>query len=188
MISAVVLAAGSATRFGASKQLEIVRGKPLPQHAVDAALEARVDEIVVVLGHDADNVAAALRLPAIARVVRNPAYASGIASSLAAGLRALGDSDAAVVLLGDQPGITPPHIRALIATFEERSSPIVRLRFSSGPGPALLARETWAEAGALEGDAGARVLAERHPDWVEEVDVGGEAPVDVDMPEDLRRA
>jgi CTP:molybdopterin cytidylyltransferase MocA len=133
VISAVVLAAGSATRFGATKQLEIIRDKPLPQHAIDAALAAGVDEIVVVLGHEADLVAAALRLPEIARVVRNPAYASG-------------------------------------------------------PGPALLAREAWSEAEALEGDAGARVLAERHPAWVEEVDVGGQAPVDVDVPEDLRRA
>jgi len=189
VISALVLAAGSATRFGRTKQLEIVRGKPLPQHAVDAALEAGVDEIVVVVGHDADAVEAALRLPSVARVVRNHAYASGIASSLATGLRALDrGTDAAVVLLGDQPGISAAHVRALVTAFRERSSPIVRLVFRSSPGPALLARETWPEATTLEGDAGARVLIERHPEWVETVELGGEAPVDVDVPEDLDRA
>ena len=189
MISALVLAAGAATRFGRTKQLEVVRGRPLPQHAVDAALEAGVEEIVVVLGHDADAVEASLTLPARARTVRNAAYASGIASSLATGLRALGGGcDAAVVLLGDQPGIRAGHVRALLEAFQERSSPIVRLRFRSGPGPALLARETWAEAQALEGDAGARVLIERHPEWVEDVELGGEAPVDVDTPADLERA
>jgi molybdenum cofactor cytidylyltransferase len=189
VISALVLAAGSATRFGRTKQLEVLRDKPLPQHAIDAAVEAGLGEIVVVLGHDADAVEAALRLPASARVVRNPAYASGLASSLAAGLRALGGAaDAAIVLLGDQPGITATHLRALVDAFHHRSSPIVRLRFDAGPGPALLTRETWDEAAALEGDAGARVLIERHPEWVEDVEVEGEPPADVDTPNDLERA
>ena len=189
MISAVVLGAGSATRFGRTKQLEPVRGKPLAQHPIDAAVAAGLDEIVVVLGHDAEHVRSALRLPSRGRAVTNPAFASGIATSLAEGLRALDPaSSAAVVLLADQPGITSAHIRALVDAFLHRSSPIVRLRFRSGPGPALLAREVWAEAERLEGDEGARILMDRHPEWVEDVDLGGEAPVDVDEPADLERA
>ena len=189
MISALVLAAGSATRFGRTKQLEIVRGKPLAQHAVDAAVAAGVDEVVVVVGHDAEAVRASLRLPSRGRAVVNPAFASGMASSLGEGLRALDPgSEAAVILLADQPGITSSHVSMLIEAFGHRGSRIVRLRFRSGPGPALLAREVWAEAGRLEGDEGARVLMDRHPEWVEEVDVGGEAPVDVDEPGDLERA
>ena len=77
---------------------------------------------------------------------------------------------------------------ALVDAFRERSSPIVRLRFGNGPGPALLARATWAEIQALAGDEGARALMERHPDWVEDVDVAGDAPVDVDELADLDRA
>jgi molybdenum cofactor cytidylyltransferase len=189
VISGIVLAAGRATRFGRTKQIEIVRERSLAQHAVDAATGAGLDEIVVVIGHDADAVRASIRLPTVARVVTNPAFASGIASSLGAGLRALdGASEAAVILLADQPGITAAHVRALVDAFEHRRSPIVRLRFRSGPGPALLAREVFGEAEALEGDEGARVLMERHADWVEDVDVGGEAPVDVDEPGDLERA
>jgi molybdenum cofactor cytidylyltransferase len=189
VISAVVLAAGEATRFGRTKQVEVVRGKPLVQHAVDAAVEAGLDEILVVLGHDAEVVEGAVRLPSRGRVVPNPMFASGIASSLAAGLRAAdGASDAAVVLLADQPGVTASHVRMLVDAFEHRASPIVRLRFRSGPGPALLSRSVWAEAEALGGDDGARVLMQRHPGWVEDVDVGGEAPVDVDEPSDLERA
>lgn len=188
MITAIVLAAGPATRFGGTKQVARVRGKPLAQHPIDAALEAGLDEIVVVLGHDADRVREALRLPGSARWVVNPAYASGMASSLAAGLRAADPaSEGAVVLLADQPGITAQHVRALVEAFHARGSPIVRLRFRSGPGPALLSRLVWSEAATLEGDVGARALVDRHPELVEEVEVGGDAPPDVDTPEDLER-
>lgn len=189
MISAIVLAAGEATRFGGTKQVVQVRGKALAQHVIDAATAAGVDEVIVVLGHDAEAVRAALRFPASARWVVNHAYTSGMASSLAAGLaRADSSSEAAVVLLADQPGITPQHVRALLDAFGARRSPIVRLAFRSGPGPALIARELWADVSALQGDVGARALIERRPELVEQVDMGGDAPVDVDVPEDLERA
>ncbi len=61
----------------------------------------------------------------------------------------------------------------------------MRLRFADGPGPALLSREIYAEAGHLHGDVGARVLIASHPEWVEEVDVDRAAPHDIDTPEDL---
>lgn len=189
MITAIVLAAGAATRFGRTKQVVLVGGKPLAQHPIDAAVEAALDEVVVVLGHDAERVREALRLPAVARWVVNPAYEGGMASSLAAGLRAADPaSEGAVVLMADQPGITAQHLRALVEAFRVRRSPIVRLRFRTGPGPALLSREVWGEAMSLEGDVGARVLMERHPEKVEDVDVGGDAPTDVDVPEDLESA
>jgi molybdenum cofactor cytidylyltransferase len=62
------------------------------------------------------------------------------------------------------------------------------LAFRSGPGPALVARELWGDLRRLEGDVGARALMERRPELVENVDVGGDAPVDIDHPEDLDRA
>ena len=189
MIGAIVLAAGAGTRFGGTKQLVELRGKPLAQHAVDAATAAGVDEIVVVIGHDADLVRSALHLPVVGSFVVNPTYASGMAGSIAAGLGGLDSSiEAAIVLPADQPGVTAQHLRALIDAFAARRSPIVRLRFRSGPGPALLAREVWVEASSLEGEMGARALMERHPDLVEEVEIGGDAPLDVDIPEDLERA
>jgi molybdenum cofactor cytidylyltransferase len=188
MISAIVLAAGEGTRFGDTKQVAELRGKPLAQYAIDAATQAGVDEIIVVLGHDAERVRASLRLGS-ARWVVNPAFASGMASSLAVGLdHADPSSGAAVVLLADQPGITPQHVRELLDAYAARRSPIVRLAFRSGPGPALVARELWGELRRLEGDVGARALIERRPELVENVDVGGDAPIDVDRPEDLERA
>jgi molybdenum cofactor cytidylyltransferase len=189
VISAIVLAAGAGRRFGGTKQVARVRGKPLAQHAVDAAAEAGLGEVIVVLGHDAETVRAALHLPATGRCVVNPAHSTGMASSLAVGLEhADPASDAAIVLLADQPGITGQHVRALVDAYEARRSPIVRLAFRSGPGPSLIARELWPDVAALEGDVGARALIEARPELVEEVDLSGDAPTDVDVPEDLERA
>jgi molybdenum cofactor cytidylyltransferase len=188
VISAIVLAAGEGTRFGGTKQITELRGKPLAQYAIDAATQAGVDEIVVVLGHDAERVRTSLRFGS-ARWVVNPAYTSGMASSLAAGLaHADARSEAAIVLLADQPGITSQHVRELLDAYTARRSPIVRLAFRSGPGPALVARELWGDLQRLEGDVGARALMERRPELVENVDMGGDAPVDVDLPGDLDRA
>ena len=186
MISGIVLAAGSGSRFGGTKQLVEVGGKPLVLHAVDALREAGVGEILVVVGHDAGAVEALL--PLDARAVPNPAHRGGQATSLAAGLHAVvEDSEAAVVLMADQPGVGADDVRALIAGFSSSRARIVRLRYTDGPGPALLSREVYAEAGHLHGDTGARVLIASHPDWVEEVAIDRPAPPDVDTPEDLRR-
>jgi len=188
VITGIVLAAGTSSRFGRTKQLFELEGKPLVQHAVDAATAAGLDEVVVVLGHDAERVGASLLLPASGRIVLNPSYEAGQSTSLIAGLNAAGpESDAAVVLLADQPGITPQHLRALVDTFEAGRPSIVRLRFRDGPGPTLLSREVWGEARRLAGDTGAREIIAAHPGWVKEVVVESDAPVDVDRPPDLDR-
>ncbi len=112
MISGIVLAAGSSSRLGRPKQLLELAGKLVLQHVVDAAAAAPLDEILVVLGHSAGEVADRLALPAHGRVVLNPDHALGQSTSLQAGLRAAAPgADAAVVLLGDQPGIRPEAIR-----------------------------------------------------------------------------
>jgi len=187
LISGVVLAAGTGSRFGSTKQLVLVEGKPLAQHAIDALVRAGADEVIVVTGHDAEAVEAALVVPEGGRFVRNDAYRDGQATSLAVALHAAGEaSEAAVVLMGDQPGVTPGVVRALIAGFRATRKQIVRASYRDGPGPALLSREIYAEAGHLSGDVGARVLIASHPEWVEEVPVDAEVPRDIDTPQDLR--
>jgi CTP:molybdopterin cytidylyltransferase MocA len=190
VISAIVLAAGEGRRFGGTKQLERLRGRPLVQHAIDAAAAAGIEEIVLVVGHDAERVRDAVELPAGAQVAANARYAEGQSTSLAAGLRALdASSEAAVVLLADQPGVEARHVRALIDAFDEeaREPGIVRIGFRDGPGPALLARSVWEEATSLTGDTGARALFEADPGRVRWVDLDEDAPPDVDRPEDLGR-
>ena len=95
------------------------------------------------------------------------------------------ESEGAVVLLADQPGVTTDVVRALIDRFRTTRMQIVRAAYRDGPGPSLLSREIYGEAGHLHGDVGARVLAASHPDWVEEVPVDADVPEDVDLPEDL---
>jgi len=184
MISGIVLAAGTGSRFGGTKQLVEVGGTPLVVHAIDALREAGVDEQIVVVGHDAEAVRAVI--PDDAIVVDNPNYRDGQATSLAAALHAVNDaSEAAVILLADQPGVTSGDVDVLIEGFRATRAQIVRLVFTDGPGPALLSREIYAEAGHLHGDAGARVLMASHPEWVHEVHIDRVAPPDIDTPDDL---
>jgi molybdenum cofactor cytidylyltransferase len=187
VISGVVLAAGAGSRFGATKQLVELHGRPLVVHAIDALLQGGVGEVLVVTGHDAEAVEAVL--PARARAVRNDAYRQGQATSLAAALHGVSaDSEAAVVLLADQPGVLGDEIRRLIDAYRSTRSRVVRLRFADGPGPALLSREVYAEAGHLHGDVGARVLFASHPDWIVDVLIDRPAPRDIDEPADLDAA
>jgi CTP:molybdopterin cytidylyltransferase MocA len=186
MISGIVLAAGEGRRFGGTKQLVELRDKPLAQHAVDALESAGVDEIIVVSGHDAEAVERGIVVPAIGRFVRNERFREGQASSLAAALREIDDqSEGAVVLMADQPGVTGDDVRALIEGFRATRGAIVRLSYADGPGPALLSREIFAEAAHLHGDVGARVLMASHPEWVVEVAIDRAAPFDVDVLDDL---
>lgn len=184
MISGVVLAAGISSRFGSTKQIFVLGSKPLVVHAIDALRDADVGELIVVVGHDREAVEAVL--PPDVHVVRNPAYRDGQATSLAAALHDVADdSEAAIVLQADQPGITADDLRSLIEGFRATRAQIARLRYLDGPGPALLSREIYAEAGHLHGDAGARLLIASHPEWVHEVLVDRRTPHDIDRPGDL---
>ena len=174
-VGAVVLAAGGSVRFRDGAKLAApFRGRPLVSWAVESALEAELDETIVVIG------AAELDLPAGADVIRNDAWADGLASSLAVAIDSCGHHDAIVVALGDMPFVTPQAWRSValapapiaVATYEGRRSHPVRL-----------AREVWPLL-PRSGDEGARELIRRRPDLVEEVPCFGR-PVDIDTVEDL---
>ena len=143
----------------------------------------------MVLGHAASEVATALRLPAGARIVVNPDFSEGQATSLRAGLLQLSsECRAAVILLGDQPGVAPEAVRAVIGAYEEGAGPVVQATYGGRPGhPVLFDRRVWPDVLAVEGDVGARDLLVQHPEWVTLVEVGGLPPPDVDTWEDYRR-
>lgn len=174
----IILAAGSSRRLGRPKQLLDLEGKPLLQHVIDAAEAADVDDIVLVLGHMADDIAAAVTLPQNARVVVNPDHATGQASSLRMGLQALGGGiDRAVVVLGDQPRIRPEAIRAVAAS----ARPIARALYTGAPShPVAFDRSTWEALSSVDGDLGARVLLSARAADVCAVELGGAPPQDVD--------
>lgn len=189
VISGIVLAGGTSSRLGQPKQLLDLGGRPLLQHAVDTAAAAGLDEVIIVLGHRAEDVAAAVTLPAGARSVVNPDYATGQASSMRTGLEATDPtSEAAVLLLGDQPAMRPADIVAVVNAYRTGSGPIVQGSYRGTPGhPVLFARETWPELMAVEGDKGARDVLGAHPDWVVRVELDAEVPEDLDTMEDYER-
>jgi len=160
------------------------------RRVVDAAVAAGLDEIVVILGREADAVRAALDGDdARVRFVLNEEWASGQASSLRAGLRSASPAaDAVVVLLADQPTVRPDAIRAVVDAFERSGGPVVQASYGGRPAhPTLLAREVWPELEELDGDIGARAAIERNPRWRSLIEVGGAPPPDVDTDEDYRR-
>lgn len=189
-VRAVVLAAGAATRLGRAKALLEWRGKPLLQHVLDTVEASRLDGGVVVLGARAETIRQAVTLPEGVAVTVNPEYSSGQASSLRWGFESLtSDTAAAVVLLGDQPTLDPTAIDAVVTRHREGSGPVVRARYEKGGSahPVLFDRQVWGFLTTLAGDTGARPVLARHPDWIHEVSVAGQAPDDVDTWEDYQR-
>jgi molybdenum cofactor cytidylyltransferase len=184
-----VLAAGASSRLGRPKQLLDLAGRPLLQHVLEAASAGRLDQIVVVLGHAAGEIAAKVHLPAHAGIVVNPDFELGQSTSLRAGLEAATDDcRAAVVLLGDQPGVRPDAIRAVAEAWRRGAGPVVQASYGGRiTHPTLLDRSVWAAVRAASGDEGARTVLAQHPDWLATVEVGGTAPDDIDTEGDYDR-
>jgi len=185
----VILAAGEARRFGAQKLLAPLDGRPLLQHVIDAANASSLEEIVVVLGADAEAVAAGVQ-PGRARLVRNDHYASGMASSLQAGLRALDSRNhAALVLLGDMPRVTANLIGDLVARGKDsRATAVISVWRGRRSPPVVLHKSLWPAAFALRGDTGMREVLGPRADVLELTvtdDLG--SLEDIDTPEDHSR-
>lgn len=186
-ISGIILAAGGSKRLGQPKQLLELDGKILLQHVVDAAVGAGLDEIVVVLGHRAEVIQAALALPSNARVVTNPGYMDGQSTSLRVGLDAVDPrTDAVAILLGDQPRLRAEAIRNALEAFRASGSLVLRCVWQGTPGhPVFVARSEWDSLREVTGDKGARDIIARSA-HVEEMEMGEAAVADVDTWEQYR--
>ncbi|HEY4229980.1 MAG TPA: nucleotidyltransferase family protein, partial [Thermoanaerobaculia bacterium] len=137
-VAGIVLAAGASKRFGRNKLLLPWEGESLARRAARVALEAGLDPVVVVLGHEAERVARELEGVAV-RTVVNPAHAKGINTSLAAGAAALpAEAAAAVVLLADMPRVTAEMVARLVQTFRETGAPLVASEYAGVRAPPTL--------------------------------------------------
>ena len=181
-IGALILAAGEGRRFGGTKQLAELHGRPMLEHVLEAMTE--ISPRVVVLGHAADKIRRAVNMHG-ASVIECEAWDEGQSASLRTGLGALPGCDAVVVVLGDQPGITADAVAAVVAAAGDEDA--VRATYDGTPGhPVLLRRALLERAGELRGDTGFRDLLESAT--VREVEVGGLAdPADIDTREELAR-
>jgi CTP:molybdopterin cytidylyltransferase MocA len=158
-IGGLVLAAGGGQRFGSPKQLALLDGRPLLEHALLAMAGAkRVRHAAVVLGFHADEILARVELHGAEPVICQD-WEQGQAASLRAGLGALeGTSDAIVVTLGDQPGIDARAIDRVVDARDGRSA-AVRAAYGGRPGhPVLIEHQLFAHVAGLRGDEGARQL------------------------------
>ncbi len=190
-VSGVILAAGPSSRFGTDlpKQLWPIEGETLVRRVARRALSSRLAEVVVVVGHRADQVSAALDGLQVG-VVENPGFSAGQASSVRAGLRAVGSESSGTLFMPvDQPHLDVDLIDDLIGLFETTGGPIVVPTFGGTRGaPVLFARSLFSELERLEGDAGGRQLFPLHADGIVELPLADSAPLqDVDTPEDRRR-
>ncbi|MCB1884043.1 MAG: molybdopterin-binding/glycosyltransferase family 2 protein [Geminicoccaceae bacterium] len=186
-IVVVLLAAGRSRRMGGPNKLLLdVDGEPLVRRTAQAALAAGLGEVIAVTGNAAEAVAAALKgLPV--RLAHNPDYQDGLASSLKAGLRALPTgTDAAIVMLGDMPGVDADLLRALADAYDPPNGRriVVPTHLGKRGNPVLWDRAFFPAMAALQGDVGARALIAQHPDAVAEVERPNDAPLlDLDTPE-----
>jgi molybdenum cofactor cytidylyltransferase len=187
-ISAIILAAGGSSRMGRTKQLLPLGGSIVLAKTIQNVRSAAVDELVLVLGASAEAIRP--QLPEGLKIVINPGYQQGMASSLREGLSAVDAmSDAALIVLGDQPFIRPRTLDQIIAEYHRSRARIVIPTYQGRRGnPVLLDRSVFPEAMALEGDVGCRAIFPRHLEQIVKVEVEDEGILlDLDQPEDYDR-
>jgi molybdenum cofactor cytidylyltransferase len=176
--------------MGSPKQLLPIDGRPLLEVVVAQVCASRLDDVLVVLGAAADEIRAGVDLGR-ARVLVNTNHAEGMASSLRAGLAALGAGvDRVTVVLGDQPDISADLLDSLLDLQEQTGLPAAALSFNGllHP-PVVLKRELWGDLMDLVGDVGCRAVIRARPELVAKLVAGTDLkhPVDVDTPDDYRR-
>ena len=189
-VAAVIPAAGASTRLGRPKQLLRFRRRALIRHAAEVVIESACEPVVIVLGAYAERCERELfDLPV--HVVQNSRWPTGLGTSIATGLRAL-DSlearpDAVLLSLCDQPAVTPPMLRRLIARHRAGGARIVAAGYAGTLGaPAIFDRSLFGELRALSGPEGARKLFERFASEVASVPLAA-AALDLDTPTHWRR-
>jgi molybdenum cofactor cytidylyltransferase len=182
-VTVLVLAAGSSHRLGRPKQTLPYRGTTLLDATLRVARSCGLNQVMVTLGGASEDVRAAVDLSDV-KVVDNPDFGTGCGSSIAAAVDVLDErTDGIVLLLGDQPGVTPATVRKLID--EAGGAPLGVSRYTDALGhPFWLRRNVFADLRGLHGDKAVWKLLESGGYPVVEVDVAGLVPLDVDTWED----
>ncbi|MEM9678055.1 MAG: nucleotidyltransferase family protein [Pseudomonadota bacterium] len=185
-IVGLVLAAGTSSRMGVRNKLTTpYQGRPLLSHCLEQAQRSALCDLVVVTGHEKTAVAALV--PSPMRRVHNPAFATGMASSLVAGVQSIADQEfhGAMVLLGDMPLVTSEHINALLNRFRTDGEGSIVVA-ADGPrlgNPVVFARCYFDALIQLTGDQGAKPVIKEHESRVVLVDIGEAAHRDFDTPD-----
>ena len=184
-IHVVVLAAGASTRFGSTKQLVRVNGRPLMHSVVSRAVELAGHSVTVVLGAHAGELAPLLK-HSPASVSVNREWSEGIASSIREGIAHMPTTtDGVLLMLADQAAVTTEDLRRLAGAWRRNPTAIVTAQYAGTLGvPAIFPRWCFRELNELRGDRGAQALVQRHIDRVVRLPMPS-AELDIDRPEDL---
>jgi len=171
-VAGVILAAGSSSRIGEVKQLLGFRQTTLLGQVVENADGCLLNEVILVLGHRADEIQKALRFEGV-RVVINEEHVQGQSTSLRAGLSNVSeDTDAVMFILGDQPLVGPEVMNALIDGYCRTKASIVLPTHRGRRGnPVIIDRMLFPRVDSLTGDVGARVLFEECAEAIAEIEV-----------------
>jgi len=188
---AIVLAAGAGTRFGGGKLLADWRGRPLILAAVEAALAAPVETVIVVLGCEAPRVAAALSAvtdPRLRLVVADD-WADGLSASLRAGVESLpSDSDGFLLFLGDMPLIPPDLPPRVLSALNGGAAAVQPFHGQTPAHPVGFSAALYGPLRSLSGDAGAGALLRGRSDVVRLSCGEAGAAFDIDRPDDATGA
>jgi molybdenum cofactor cytidylyltransferase len=182
-VTGLVLGAGGSKRLGQPKQLLPFGDGTLLDHTLGVARACNFDQLVVPIGGAADEVRERVDFTD-AQVVVNTAYGSGCSSSIAAALDAVDPRcEVLVLMLGDQPGVTPATVQALLDG--RGDAPLAVCHYDDGRGhPLAFGRSVFGRLADLHGDKGVWRLLDQAGDDVVEVPIPGPVPLDVDTPED----
>ena len=194
MIPGVVLAAGDSTRMGRPKALLPIGQPPQPfvERVARTLLQGGVDDVIVVVGALAAQIANALQAGAVpVRVVENRGYARGQLSSLVTALEAVDRPGvrAVVVLPVDMPLVSPDTVRTVLQAYRSNPHPIVRPCHEGRHGhPVVFDRSLFGDLRAADPALGARVVIASHEEFALEVEVGDPGAYrDIDTPEEFER-
>ena len=184
-LALIILAAGSASRFGSPKQLAMLNGKRLLQYAIDAGIGVLPDATYVVLGANADTIIQAMDLSTV-NIVKNEQWNKGLSSSIHKAVSTIGQQYAALLFVAaDQVLITSTHLKLLVDTWQQRPSCLVASTFANEMGiPAIFPKGYYKELLNIKGDQGAKGVLKTNRQQVIEVAIA-EAGVDVDTQTDL---
>jgi molybdenum cofactor cytidylyltransferase len=176
------------TRMGRNKLFLEIGGRTVLARAIDTAMAAGLDPLLVVVGHEADRVRAALAGTA-ARTVLNPDYAAGMNTSLRTGIAAVSDgAAAAIVMLADMPLVDASMIRALVEGWRAAGAPLAISRYGDVVAPpTLYGAALFAELRALSGQGCGKAVIKRHRGEEIAIDWPAERLADLDVPEDVAR-
>jgi len=181
-VSAILLAAGESKRMGKLKQLMPLGNTTMVEQTIDNLLSSRVSEVIVVLGHRAEEVMKRIAARPI-KIAVNPIYHQGMGTSIAAGLNLVDSRAQAVVLaLSDQPFVDSQTINRLIEEFDAHDKGIAIPTYQGRRGhPIIFSIKYKAQLSVLKGDIGGREIIKEHPEDILEVAVECEGIViDID--------